>query len=263
MNAVTTERHLFSPDPSKETQHWLERVDKTASVVLEHREQAERDRVTPRPVFEALREAGLPRMWVSREFGGEQVPIETGVEALQALARLDGSAGWQMSVQGAVGRMSDYLPEDTARLMFRDHSGLVIGGINPAGGRAEETEGGFTLSGEWAFASGCAFADWFVCAALVTDGGEIRRTAAGPDMRMLFVPRSEVELLDTWYTTGLRGTGSTHFRVTGAHVPHAFTVRMADMYGVPPERASRRTPWSPSGRWSPRRRRSAARAPWP
>ncbi|MFI0165796.1 acyl-CoA dehydrogenase family protein [Streptomyces sp. NPDC017095] len=232
---------IFRPPPSGQTQDWLTRVEKLAPVIEENRERAERDRVTPRPVFEALRDARIPRMWVSRQFGGEQLSIETGSAVIQALARLDASIAWQMGVQGAIGRLSDYLPESTARTLFQDSDGLVVGGVNPSG-HAEAVEGGYVLSGEWAFASGSAHADWLVCAAHVTDGGTVRRTAAGPALRMLFIPRSDADIRDTWYTVGLRGTGSNHYHVDQVYVPEEFTVDGADMHRPPADRPARAYP---------------------
>ncbi|MFH9656988.1 acyl-CoA dehydrogenase family protein [Streptomyces sp. NPDC017248] len=241
MSTAGTAGDIFRPPPSGQTQDWLTRVEKLAPVIEENRERAERERVTPRPVFEALRDARIPRMWVSRQFGGEQLSIETGSAVIQALARLDASIAWQMGVQGAIGRLSDYLPESTARTLFQDSDGLVVGGVNPSG-HAEAVEGGYVLSGEWAFASGSAHADWLVCAAHVTDGGTVRRTAAGPALRMLFIPRSDAAIRDTWYTVGLRGTGSNHYHVDQVYVPEEFTVDGADMHRPPADRPARAYP---------------------
>ncbi|MFF8729287.1 acyl-CoA dehydrogenase family protein [Streptomyces sp. NPDC015171] len=238
MNSAGAAGDILRPSPSEQTLDWLARVEKIAPVIEENRERAERDRVTPRPVFEALRDARITRMWVSEEFGGEQLPIETGSAVVQALARLDASVAWQMGVQGAIGRLSDYLPESTSRTLFKESDGLVVGGVNPSG-HAEEVEGGYLLTGEWAFASGSAHADWLVCAAFVTDGGEVRQTPAGPALRMLFVPRSDAEIRDTWHTVGLRGTGSNHYRVERVFVPREFTVDGADMHRPPADRPSR------------------------
>ncbi|GGZ50441.1 hydroxylase [Streptomyces inusitatus] len=238
MNSVSLEGGLPRAAVSKETQEWLGRIEKITPLIADRRAQADHARVTSRAVMETLRDLGVTRMWVSREFGGGQVSLETGSAVIQALARLDASVAWQIGVQGAIGRLADYLPEPTSRKLFKDHPGLVIGGVNPTG-RAEAVDGGYLLSGTWGFASGSAHADWFVCAALVTDGGRVRQSAKGPETRMLFVPRSDVEIQDTWYTIGLRGTGSNDYKVLDSFVPDDFTVRGADMLRPPAERQSR------------------------
>ncbi|MGH3240641.1 MAG: acyl-CoA dehydrogenase family protein [Spirillospora sp.] len=227
---------------SDETREWLDRIDPIASLVQENRERGERERVAPAAVIDELRALGVHRMWVSREFGGSQVGIETGSAVIQRLARWDPSIAWQMGVQGAIGRLSDYLPETTARKLFSDSDQLVVGGVNPAG-RAVRVAGGYRLSGTWGFASGSAHADWLVCNAFVTgEDGRPRATANGPETRMLFVPRSECRMLDTWHTIGLRGTGSEHYEVAETFVDDDFTVPVADILRPPAPRPSRAYP---------------------
>ncbi|RBQ16795.1 acyl-CoA dehydrogenase [Spongiactinospora rosea] len=223
---------------SGEADQWLQKVAEIAPVIEEHRDESERRRHSVQPVFDALRDAGIHRMLVSRDFGGSQVTLDTGSRVLQALAAIDPSVAWQMGVQGAIGRLSDYLPEATAHKLFAESSGLVVGSVNPTG-RAEAVPGGYRLSGTWAFASGSAHADWLVCAAVVTDGGKPRMTAAGPEIRHAFVPKSEVRMQDTWHSLGLRGTGSHHYEIGETFVAEDHTVEGAAMYLPPPERPAR------------------------
>lgn len=241
MATITARPMLQESAPTPEQEEWLARVEKIAPVIEEHRETAERERRTPRPVFEALRDAGLTRMWVSRSFGGGQASIAAGSAAVQALARLDASVAWQVGVQGAIGRLSDYLAEEVSAELFEEHTGFVVGGVNPAG-RAEPVGGGFRVEGTWAFASGSAHADWLVCAAPVFQDGERVHGPDGPEMRMCFFPASEAEMLDTWHTSGLRGTGSENFSLHGLFVPERFTVRWADILRAPRNRPSRAYP---------------------
>jgi indole-3-acetate monooxygenase len=220
---------------------WLARVDRIAPVIAEHRATGERERRTPRAVFEALRDAGIPRMWVSSEFGGAQVELETGSLVIQALARLDASVAWQMGVQGAIGRISDYLSEPVARELFKQSSKLVVGAVNPAG-RADEVDGGYLITGRWGFASGSAHADWLVCAAPVYRDDKPLLRAGVPALRMLFVPATAVRLQDNWHTLGLRGTGSNDFTADGVFVATEYTVDQAAMLKPPAERFSRAYP---------------------
>lgn len=223
---------------SEETSDWLSRVEEIAPVIEKWREEGERQRFSPLPVFEALRNAGLHRMFVSRDLGGAQVTLETGSQALQALSRIDPAVAWQMGVQAAIGRISDYLPEPAARELFLEQDSLVVGSVNPTG-VAEAVDGGYRLSGRWGFASGSAHAAWLVCAARITENGTVRSTANGPEIRMLFVPKTSVRMLDTWYTLGLRGTGSEDYEVEDVFVPEQYTVSQADMFAPPPARPSR------------------------
>jgi alkylation response protein AidB-like acyl-CoA dehydrogenase len=64
------------------------------------------------------------------------------------------------------------------------------------------------------------------------------------------VPAGQVEVVDTWDTAGMRGTGSHDLVITDALVPEHRLVAVADIYGgtAPGARVStgsRRT----AGRW--------------
>jgi alkylation response protein AidB-like acyl-CoA dehydrogenase len=238
----------------EETTEWLSRVEKVTPVLVRHREQAERERVTPAAVIAALRDQNIHRMWVSPSFGGGGVSVRTGSAVLQALARVDASVAWQMGVQGVISRMSDYLPEQVAGQLFQDSDGLVVGGINPSG-QAEPVPGGYRLRGRWSFASGSTHADWLVCASLVTEMDPSGGAPAGGDpaggdpalaatarTRMLFVPADAVRFDDDWFTTGLRGTGSVSFTVDDQFVPEEFTVDGGLLRRPPAARPSRGYP---------------------
>ncbi|MFR9797586.1 acyl-CoA dehydrogenase family protein [Streptomyces sp. MS06] len=232
---------LPTPAPTADQAEWLARVDEVAPLIEKHRDAAELDRRMPREVFEALRDAGFTRMWVSRAFGGGQVSLATGMCVLESLAGVDASVSWQLGVQGAIGRLSDYLPRECSQRLFLDGDGFVVGGVKPSG-LAEPVAGGYRLRGEWAMASGSEHADWLVCTALAGRDGKPVMTPSGPDILMLFVPVDAVTFRDTWYTVGLRGTGSNHYRVDDVFVPGELVVRKAQMATVPPARPSRGYP---------------------
>ena len=76
------------------------------------------------------------------------------------------------------------------------------------------------MTGRWPFASGIMHSDWVLGGCRVFDGDHARMTASGaPVARLVFLPRADVTVLDTWYSGGLRGTGSHDFEVKDAFVP--------------------------------------------
>ncbi|WP_239340476.1 acyl-CoA dehydrogenase family protein [Frankia sp. CiP3] len=223
---------------SDETAEWIGRVEKIAPVLVRYRDQAEHERMTPAAVIDALRGQNIHRMWVADAFGGGQVSVRTGSAVLRTLARIDASVAWQMGVQGAIGRLSDYLPEPVAQRLFHESPGLVVGGINPTG-RAERVPGGYRLHGTWSFASGSAHATWLVCAAILAEDDMACPSPAGPRTYMAFVPKSAALFVDDWFTMGLRGTGSTTYRLDGLVVPDDHTVDGSLLRRPPARRPSR------------------------
>src|SRR3546814_4262426 len=79
-------------------------------------------------------------------------------------------------------------------------------------GKAILTSDGYELSGRWRFASGADYADWFLLGARLERAGEIEPV-------IFLVPRHDVEILQTWRATGLRGTGSQDLSIERCFVP--------------------------------------------
>jgi indole-3-acetate monooxygenase len=112
------------------------------------------------------------------------------------------------------------LPERFAREIYAANPRVVTGGAAAPLGRARPVAGGHAVSGRWSFASGCQHSDWLV-------GGTVMSPAPG-DARVVFFARDQVRIHDTWYTGGLRGTGSHDFEVADAFVPEGRSVRVAE-----------------------------------
>ncbi|MGH2371180.1 MAG: acyl-CoA dehydrogenase family protein, partial [Chloroflexota bacterium] len=185
-------------------------------------DQIEAERRLPEPLVGALVEAGLFKMLLPRSLGGGEADLLTFLQVLEHVATADGSVGWCLAQNaGRAALVLRLLRPDVARRIFGDPRAIIANGTG-ASGRATEVEGGYSLEGEWPFASGCTHTTWLMGAAAVYGpDGEARRQANGaPDTRMLLVPTFAARIVDTWQVSGLRGTGSHTVAVTGLFVPH-------------------------------------------
>jgi len=205
------------------------------------RQEIEQARRLPHALAEKLRAAGLFELWLPRELGGPELHPADGVAVIEALAMADGAVGWCTANAAVFSLLAGSLSEAVARTIFDDH-GVVAGSVNPTG-RADAAAGGFRASGRWAYASGIDHATWIVANCIVHEDGVPRRTAAGsPEMRFLFLPRTAVNVIDTWQVSGLRGTGSHDFCLEDVFVAEAFTMpafaarplQPGVLYRVPP-----------------------------
>ena len=179
-----------------------------APFVRDHADEAEDLRRLPRAVAEALRDAGLMRLCVPAAYGGPECDPMTMVRAVVEVARADGAAGWCTMIASTTSSMACFLEPAWARTIYGDPT-VVTGGAYAPTGTGRRAEGGWIVNGTWGWGSGTSHCDWIVGGANTDDGG----------FHLMFAPASEVELLDTWYSSGLRGTGSTDFRMTDVFVP--------------------------------------------
>jgi len=182
-------------------------------------DQAERERRLPAELSDAIAEAGLYRLCVPAALGGSEAHPRTLLEAVEALAAGDAAAGWAVAICATSGMLAAYLPDDHAREVYEDPAG-VVGGVFAPTGKALAGGDAYTVSGRWRFASNCENCDWLMGGCVVLDGDTPRMLESGrPDIRLILFPRSEVEIVDTWHVSGLRGTGSHDMQVSDLDVP--------------------------------------------
>jgi alkylation response protein AidB-like acyl-CoA dehydrogenase len=236
-------------------EQWVDRCNSLAPLVAQYRDEAEFERHLPMPVVEAMRELELFCTWLPRSLGGHELTIETSVRIMEALSRLDGSVGWNSMISSNHSILWSHIAHNVAAEMTRGGRHIIAGTIGgggdrnaPGGGVATVVPGGYRITGKWAFASGCHHADWMVANGRISENGELRK---GPDggvgLFSFLIPPDQVTLLDTWYTTGMRGTGSHHFEATDVFVPEErvfLTGRPKTYEPSPIYSTARSTPWS-------------------
>jgi alkylation response protein AidB-like acyl-CoA dehydrogenase len=192
-------------------------------------EEIERSRRLPLPLVEAMAQAGLFRLWIPRALGGEETDPMTLVRVVEEVARADGAAGWCMAIGGEYGVFGGYLPVDAAREIYgSDPHVRTAGAFRPFGG-AVVVDGGYRVTGRWPLGSGCQHSAWIVGGCRVLDGDQPRlRSDEAPVTRILFFPAADCEVLDTWHSIGLRGTGSHDYAVADVFVPAARSLAFRD-----------------------------------
>jgi alkylation response protein AidB-like acyl-CoA dehydrogenase len=195
------------------------------TLVREAADEAERERRLPERVATAMAEAGLYRISAPPALGGEGADPATQISTIEAIAYADGSAGWNLMIGiESFGLLA--LGSGAAREIFED-PGSILSSSTAAFGRAEQVPGGFRVSGDWQFVSGCHNCSWFGGLLLLSrDGTPI----PGEPPRFALVPRDGIEIIDAWNVAGLRGSGSHDVRVRDAFVPEE---RLATLGGPP------------------------------
>lgn len=197
-----------------------ERIAALAPLVAAQREAMDRERRLTRPVFQAIAEAGLLRLWLPRALGGWELSPPDFMAVVEAAAALDGSVGWVVGNGGGMSRAAGYLPEAVARKWFAPVDALVVA-TNGAIGEAVPVDGGFRVSGRWPFASGIHHASLVAPACQVADG-----SGQGPIL-LCYVPAEHAEIIDNWRVSGLRATGSCDYTLSNVFVPASHTHDLA------------------------------------
>jgi alkylation response protein AidB-like acyl-CoA dehydrogenase len=203
----------------------LERAREAARIIAPLAGQIESDRRLPPDAVSALVTAGAYKLYVPKALGGFEAPLGVAVGVLEELARADGSAGWCAMIGATSGLMSAFLEEAVAREIYGAVDARTSGVFAPMG-RAVPVEGGFRVSGRWPFASGCEHASWRMAGAFIVGGTPDLLPSGAPNVQCFLFRATDTRVLDTWHTSGLRGTGSHDMEVSDVFVPktHSFSL---------------------------------------
>jgi len=204
------------------TASFIEAASALAPLTAAYAEESERTRRLPLPLVEAMAQAGLFRLWIPRTLGGEETDPMTLVRVVEEVARADGAAGWCVAIGGEYGVFGGYLPPDAAHEIYGSDPLVITGGAFRPTGQAVVVDGGYRVTGRWPLGSGCQHSAWIVGGCRILDGDRLRLGPDGvPVMRLMFFPACSCEILDTWHSIGLRGTGSHDYTVSDLFVPAA------------------------------------------
>jgi alkylation response protein AidB-like acyl-CoA dehydrogenase len=191
----------------------LAAVEQLAPTIAGRASEIEEARRLPADLLEDLKVAGTFRLTGPASHGGLEADLPTALRIFEALAKADASVAWTVMLGGSGWRDLAGLPRATFDALFADGPDVIVAGaINPTGS-IEPVDDGYRVTGRWAFASGCEYAGWLFadCVEGIVDGV--------PKLRMALLTPDEVVIEDTWHVSGLRGTGSHHFRVDGVVIP--------------------------------------------
>lgn len=170
--------------------------------------ETERERGLPEALVERLRGAGLLNAGAPAAVGGFEAPPAVALRCAEEISRGDASVGWWVAIAITSSLLAAYLPPETAVELFG--RGQIASGVWAPKGRGRPVAGGVVVSGQWAFCSGIPHADLAFLGCVIED-----ETVP----RIVTLSKDDLNVLDTWHTLGLRGTGSHDVVADDVFVP--------------------------------------------
>jgi alkylation response protein AidB-like acyl-CoA dehydrogenase len=193
--------------------HVVARAEAVRSAVAAAADEIERDRRLPPALLDRLHEAELFRLLLPRSSNGIETDPVTFFHVIETIAQADASTAWCLSQAGGCAMSAAYLDLPVAQSIFgKDPRAVLAWGPGPRV-KAVECEGGYRVSGVWAFASGGRHATWLGahCPIFRADGSPRLDDNGMQAERTMLVRTEDVEWTDIWNTVGLRGTASDQF----------------------------------------------------
>lgn len=191
--------------------------------IREHAERTEADRQVPEQTIRELMNSGLFGILKPRIFGGAELGVGALVDVTAELAAACGSTGWVYGVLAGHGWLMNLFPVKAQREVFEDAAALTAT-VFRLSGTVTRVEGGYRLvDGQGRFCSGIDYASWVIVGCTVVSGD------ATPERRFFVVPRSDIEVIDDWFTAGMRGTGSRSIKIADAFIPEHRSVSVEEL----------------------------------
>ena len=197
---------------------------KIVEALKETEAESEATRVLSARAVELLHQAGLTRIVSPAAYGGYQLPVRALVEAERVVAHGSTAASWVLMVCAAHTFIAGRMPRRGQDEIFGGDPGMLIPGVPSLRGTCQRTQGGYILKGRWPYASGADHGDWVLigCRGVGNEAGD-----SCPSL-IVVMPKRDVVIDDTWFTLGMRGTGSKDVVLDNVFIPEHYAVPMIE-----------------------------------
>lgn len=204
----------------------LDRIHALGPLLRENAATADTERRVPNSSMDALAEAGAFSILIPTNFGGLSGGAEDLVKVARTIGRYDPAASWVTVISNGSAMLAQRFPETAVERVFENGPARMSSIIVSQAGESRREDGGYRITGKWPFASNILHAEWAVLVVPLDQGPQQE-----PVPGYALLHRSQWEVLDTWHTIGMRGTGSNTIEVTEQWVPADQTVTTERLLG--------------------------------
>ncbi|MCW2499658.1 MAG: acyl-CoA dehydrogenase type 2 [Frankiales bacterium] len=189
--------------------------------IAQRADEIEKAQNVPADLLKKLADAGAFRMFVAREYGGEEMSLPDAMAVIEEVAYADGSTGWTVMIGADFAPvLARYSKKVLDEEVYPDGPNTMARGAFAPKGVAIPVDGGYLVKGQWPMASGSYEHEWILGNCIVLKDGMPEMTQMGiPAMKMVLVPAEQATFLQTWDSVGLRATNSNDFILDDVFVP--------------------------------------------
>lgn len=196
-----------------------------ASAIRERAATAEALRRQPEETIKEIIDAGLVRLLTPACWGGHELNFNVYIDSVLEIARADASTGWCYSFFIMHSWMLAHFSEEAQRDVWANNpDALITTSFAPVGHVMPTANGGYLLNGNWPWSSGVDSSDWCMLGGRIPPFGD-----ASPEPALFLVPRSDYEIVDTWFVAGLKASGSKNVSLKDVFVPEHRVASLLDL----------------------------------
>ncbi len=197
-----------------DTQDLVARAKALRSLLQKNAAITEEERRVPEENIQAIADAGLFRLTIPRRYGGYEVPIRTKLEVSAALAEGCGSTAWVVTLINVCNWFTSLYSQQAQDDVFGANPNARVAGVFAPSAKTRRVDGGMMVTGKWYYSSGSLHATWGLVGVPVVNEAGVQ-----VDQGLALIPMEQLSIEDTWYVTGMQGTGSNALVANEVFVP--------------------------------------------
>lgn len=238
MSAATA----ISGDSTEQFDAMMRAISELTPALRERAHETRTLRKVPQASIDALRDMGFFLALQPKRYGGLEMSPQQFFAMQIALAEVCMSTAWASGIIAVHALQVAMMDDRAQQAVWGPSIHTRVSSSYAPMGKVTPVDGGFKLSGRWGWSSGSDHCTWVLLGAIVP----------GEGYRTFLLPKSDYQIIDTWQSMGLEGTGSNDILVEEAFVPDYMTHKQSDGFaGTNPGLAVNdaplyRLPWAQS-----------------
>jgi len=209
--------------PSVSKQEVIDRARALAPKFAARAEAAEESRRIPDESVKDMLDAGFARILLPTSIGGYGLGLDAWFEVMREISKADASHGWCVGLIIHHAHMIGQFAEAGQQAVWAKGLDVSVAASFIPSVQAVAVDGGYRVSTKGSpFASGIDHSSWAMLGGVTNEGG-------APDAKFFLVPAGEFTVRDTWFTAGMRATGSKTVVADNVFVPHSRVLRLRDL----------------------------------
>jgi len=186
----------------------------------------EAQRSPTKKVEEALFEHKILNAMLPKRLGGLGLSFTDFSRMQIEIAKGDPAISWVVQIINGTSWVTSLAPDSVQDAVFGKGPTTICGAYNPPG-KARKVEGGWIINGAWPYTSGSRQSEWAQQGVVLEgyDGPVV------PGISMCYIPFKDLTMVDTWFVTGMQGTGSDTSVAKDVFIPEGQMVLMNERAG--------------------------------
>ncbi len=186
----------------------------------------EAQRSPTKAVEKALNDNSILSALLPKRLGGIGLSFTDFCRMQIEIAKGDPAVSWVVQIINGTSWVTSLAPDSVQEAVFGNGPAAVCGAYNPPG-KARKVDGGWIINGAWPYTSGSRQSTW-AQQGVVLEGYE---GPVVPGISMCYIPFSDLTIKDSWYVTGMQGTGSDTSIAKDVFIPEGQMVLMDERAG--------------------------------